>query len=174
MGMVTRHEVLARLNAGDPVAAASIAREILAGSPENADVQGLLALALEDMGDTEAALDVLRRAAALQAAPSIALRNTTNLAAMLVGAGSTEDARDLLQSVWPWLPDLEIGHNEHQCIILLADIMKGLDLKEPLVTFLLAIVERVPHEWAVVRRTVVALGGVGRYGDALRLIEAFP
>src|SRR5687767_10926373 len=86
-GMGSRQEVLARLNAGDAAGAARIARDSLAASPENADVQGLLSLALEDAGDKPGALDALRRAVALPAAPSIALRNIANLAAMLVGAG---------------------------------------------------------------------------------------
>ena len=170
--MVSRHEVLARLNDGDPAGAVRIAREILAGSPQNGDVQGLLGLALEDAGDKEGALDALRQAVALPAAPSIALRNTTNLAAMLVAAGLKEEAAGLLRSARPWLPEVEIGGNEHQCITLLADIMKGLDLNEELVAFLLPIVERVPHQWGIVRRTVIALSGVGRHQDALGLIEA--
>jgi tetratricopeptide (TPR) repeat protein len=169
--MGSRHDVLARLNAGDPAGAAGIAREILTGNSQNGDVQGLLALALEDAGDKEGALDALRHAVALPAAPSIALRNTTNLAAMLVGAGLKEEAAGLLRTAWPWLPEVEIGGNEHQCITLLADIMKGLDLKEELVAFLRPIVARVPHQWGVVRRTVVALSGVGRYEEALGLIE---
>jgi tetratricopeptide (TPR) repeat protein len=169
--MSTRHEVLARLNAGDPVGAAQIAREVLAGSPENGDVQGLLGLALEDAGDAEGALEALRRAVALPAPPSIVLRNTTNLAAMLVGAGLKEEARGLLRSAWPWLPDVEIGGNEHQCITLLADIMKGLELGEELVAFLAPIAERVPHQWGVVRRAAVALSAAGRHQEALALIE---
>src|SRR5262249_7536268 len=78
----------------------------------------------------------------------------------------------LLRSAWPWLPDVEIGDNERQCITLLADIMKGLDLNEELVAFLLPIVERVPHQWGIVRRTAVALSAVGRHEDALALVEA--
>ena len=65
----SRHEVLARLNAGDPSGAVGVARTILAGSPQNGDVQGLLGLALEDAGDKEGALDALRAAVALPAAP---------------------------------------------------------------------------------------------------------
>src|SRR5262245_25946759 len=106
--MVSRKDVLARLDAGDPAGAVQIAREILDGSPQNGDVQGLLALALEDAGDKEGALDALRHAVALPAAPSIALRNTTNLAAMLVQAGLQEEAAGLLQSPRPWLAEVEI------------------------------------------------------------------
>jgi Flp pilus assembly protein TadD len=170
--MISRHEVLARLDAGDPAGAARVAGEILAASPQNADVQGLLGLALDEAGDKEAALDAMRRAVALPAAPSIALRNTTNLAAMLVGAGLKDETAGLLRSAWPWLPDVEIGDNERQCIALLADIMKSLELNEELLAFLLPILERVPHQWGIVRRTAVALSTAGRHEDALRLIEA--
>lgn len=169
--MITRHEVLARLNAGDPAGAASIAREMLATSPENADVLGLLSLALEDAGDKAGALDALRRAVALSAEPSIALRNTANLAAMLIGAGLKDEAGALLRSRRLPLPD-PIGDNERRCITLLADIMKGLDLNEELVAFLLPVSERVPQHWDVVRRTAIALSGVGQHEDALALIEA--
>jgi hypothetical protein len=135
-------------------------------------VQGLLGLALDEAGHREAAIDAMRLAVALPAVPSIALRNTTNLAAMLVGAGLKDEAVALRRSAWPWLPDIEIGDNERQCITLLADIMKGLGLNEELVAFLLPILERAPHQWGVVRRTAVALSTAGRHEDALRLIEA--
>ena len=90
---------------------------------------------------------------------------------MLVAANLKEEAGGLLRTAWPWLPDVEIGDNERQCITLLADIMKGLELNEELVAFLLPIVERVPHQWGVVRRTAVALSAVGRHEDALALLE---
>ena len=169
--MGSRHDVLDRLNAGDPAGAVRIAREVLAGRPQDGDVQGLLGLALEEAGDKEGALNSLRRAVDLPAAPSIALRNTANLAAMLVAANLKEEAGGLLRTAWPWLPDVEIGDNERQCITLLADIMKGLELNEELVAFLLPIVERVPHQWGVVRRTAVALSAVGRHEDALALLD---
>jgi tetratricopeptide (TPR) repeat protein len=170
--MGARQEVLARLDAGDPAGAARLAHDVLAASPENADVQGLLSLALEDAGDKAGALEALRTAVALPAEPAIALRNTANLAAMLLGAGLKDEAGGLLRSGWPWLAGVEIGANEHQCIVLLADVMTSLDLNEELVAFLLPVAERVPHQWAVVRRTAVALSAVGRHEDALALIES--
>ena len=59
------------LDAGDPAGAARVAGEILAARPQNADVQGLLALALDEASHKEEALDAMRLAVALPAAPAI-------------------------------------------------------------------------------------------------------
>jgi Flp pilus assembly protein TadD/glutathione synthase/RimK-type ligase-like ATP-grasp enzyme len=170
--MATRDEILARLDADDPAGAAQVAREILAGSPRNADVLGLLGLALEAGGDREAGADALRSAVALPADPAITLRNTTNLAAMLIGAGRKADAATVLQGGWQWPRDAAVGDNERRCIVLLADMMKLLELGEELVAFLLPIAEREPSRWDLRRRAALALAAAGRHEDALRLLEA--
>jgi glutathione synthase/RimK-type ligase-like ATP-grasp enzyme/Flp pilus assembly protein TadD len=170
--MATRGEILARLDADDPAGAAQVAREMLAVSPQDADVLGLLGLALEAGGDKEGGADALRRAVALPADPSIALRNTTNLAAMLVRAGLKAEAGALLQGGWQWPREAAVGDNERRCIVLLADIMRILDLEQKLVELLVPIAEREPARWDIQKRAALALIAVGRHEDALRLLEA--
>ena len=172
LGFATRDQVLAKINSDDTAGAVGLAQILLSSDPNNSDVRGLLGIALEAAGDLAGGADALRHALSLPATTSIKLRNTANLTALLVASGQTKEAAELLDTTWEWSVDAELGANERQCIALIGDIMKFLDLKPALLALLLPVVEKSQHDWPILRHVVLAMSALGRHEEALRLLNA--
>ncbi len=169
-----RDHVLARLNSDDASGAVLLVRKLLSNDPDNADLLGLLGIALESSGDMEGGAEALRLALSQPAAPSIRLRNATNLAALLFDSGKTEEARALLRDGWRWPVEVPPGDNERQCMSLLANIMSSLDLNAELVGFLLPVVGSSAHDWPMLKQVSLALAAIGQPDTGLQLVAGNP
>jgi Flp pilus assembly protein TadD len=166
-----RKAALDKLNAGDPAGAAFLLKAMLAEDGDNADLLGLLGVALEETGDKDGGAEALRRAVALPADPSIAFRNVSNLAALLFDGGRHEDAADLLRQGWLWPAERGVEPRDRSSIGLLARIMNALRLWEEVVALALPIVEASQADWGIASECARALAMLGRSKDGLRVLE---
>lgn len=168
---VTHERAIELLNAGDARGAVRLLRELLAQTPDDADLLGLLGVALEENGDVAGAIEALRRALPCPADPSIRLRNASNLAALLVGAGYRAEAVEVLQQGWSWPADMAPGAKERSWITLLAQLMVSLEMWEETVALLLPLARAAQHDVAMLACLVPALAALGQAEEALALAE---
>jgi tetratricopeptide (TPR) repeat protein len=168
-----RAQALSKLNAGDLQGAIALLNGLLAKEPGNADLLGLLGVALEAAGDREAGAEKLRRALALPAEIAIRLRNAGNLAALLYDAGRHDEAAALLRQDWNCASGRPLTAQERSCVVLLSETMHPLQLHAERVRLLAPIVAANQHDWAVLRQLVMALALLGRPEEALRALESY-
>ncbi len=167
----TRDTILEKLDQNDVAGAADLARTMLRHKPDDADLLGLLGLALEAAGDVDGAAEVLRKALTHPATPSIQLRNTTNLAALLMAQRKRGEATDLLRAYRSWPAGHPLGDNERQCMALIADIMAILGMNEELASMLESVVDFSAAGWPLARRHGVALAALERYEALIALTK---
>jgi Flp pilus assembly protein TadD len=172
LSIASRDQVLNKLNSDDATGAIRLARELLLNDPDNSDVLGLLGNALKAAGDFAGGADALRRALSLPATASIKLRNTANLAALLIASAQTSEAVELLDTAWEWVVNAELRANERRCVTLIGEIMTHLELTPALVALHLPLVEGSQHDWPILRQALLALSVLGRADEALRLAAA--
>ena len=172
LSVVTRDQVLEKLNSDDTVGAVRLARKLVVHDPNNSDGLGLLGIALESAGDFAAGADALRLALSLPSTTSIRLRNTANLAALLIASDQKLEAAEVLDVDWGWADNAELGPNERRCIALIGEIMTLLDLRPALLALHLPLVEKSQHDWPILRQAIHALSFLGRHEEALRYLEA--
>ena len=172
LSIAARDQVLNKLNSDDATGAIRLARELLLSDPENSDVLGLLGNALKAAGDFAGGADALRRALSLPATASIKLRNTANLAALLIASAQQSEAVKLLDIDWEWVVNAELRANERRCVALIGEIMTHLELTPALLALHLPIVERSNHDWPILSQALLALSALGRADEALTLAAA--
>jgi tetratricopeptide (TPR) repeat protein len=173
LSIASRDQVLNKLNSDDATGAIRLARELLLDDPDNSDVLGLLGNALKAAGDFAGGADALRRALSLPATASIRLRNTANLAALLIASAQTSEAVELLDTAWEWVADAELRANERRCVALIGEIMTHLELRSALLALHLPIVEKSDHDWPILRQALLALSALDRADEALKLAAAY-
>jgi len=135
---------------------------------------GLLGIALEANGDKDAAADALRRSLSSQSSIAIYLRNFANLAAVLLEAGKRDDAAEVIRESWRTPESVVQGSKESQCLAFLAEIMTALGLYSELAARLLPVVRGSELEWSTVKCVALALANLGRWEEALHLVEPVP
>jgi tetratricopeptide (TPR) repeat protein/glutathione synthase/RimK-type ligase-like ATP-grasp enzyme len=166
-----RAKAVKKLNSGDTSGAVSLIRELLSEDADNPDLLGLLGVALEEAGDIEAAADALGRALALPADSSIELRNASNFAALLFATRRRQEAIELLRKGWRWPADKTLQSWERNCVKLLAKFMTISELWDETADLLSPVVKSSQHDWEILRYFTLALAGLGRTDEALRLAE---
>jgi len=165
-----RAEILDKLNAGDPGGAVTMLRRLMDVNPEDADLLGLLGLALEESGDVSGAEAALRRASALPSATAIRLRNGANLAHLLFDAGRRAEAAALLREGWLWPHDRAPEPNERKAIASLAQAMLNLGLHDETVALLAPVSEVAALHWPLLGPLASALAHTGMTAKALTLL----
>lgn len=166
-----RKIALDMLNSGDPSGAAVVLREMLAVDADNADLLGLLGIALEEAGDKDAGAETLRRALVIPADASIEFRNASNLGVVLFDSGRRQEASELLRRGWRWPEGRAPQARDIACIALLARTMSALRLHEELVALLMPVAQFTQLEWPALLDLAHALATLGRTKESLRLVE---
>jgi tetratricopeptide (TPR) repeat protein len=166
-----RSTVLDKLNAGERVEAIALARRLLQQDPENADLLGLLGVALEEAGEQAGAQEALNRALALPTAEAVKLRNASNLAGLLLKAGEKDAAAELLRRGWRWTCERAPDANERSCLAFLAVAMQRLALHEETLALMLPVIQQVAPDWPMLKAAVAALAELERPDEALRLLS---
>jgi len=167
-----RADILEKLNAGDPRGAIAMLDRLVGSDPDNADLHGLRAIALEETGDVTGAESALRQALALPAGTAIRLRNAANLASLLFETGQRDACADLLRQGWLWPHELAPDDRETNCIARLAELMQGLELHAETVALLNPVVASTQPDWRTLRLLARALAYTGENAEALRLLDA--
>lgn len=166
-----RADVIDRLNTGDPGVAVTMLRRLLDVNPEDADLLGLLGLALEESGDVSGAEAALRRASELPSAIAIRLRNGANLAHLLFDAGRRTEAAALLQEGWLWPHDRAPEPNECKAIAGLAEAMLKLGLHDEAAALLAPVSEVAALDWPLLKPLLTAMAQIGQTAEALKRLE---
>jgi tetratricopeptide (TPR) repeat protein len=168
-----RADVIDRLNTGDTGGAVTILRRLLDLHPEDADLLGLLGIALEDSSDPAGAEAALRSAVEQPAETAIRLRNLANLASLLFDSGQRKDAASLMQQAQlRWEEERAPEANELTCLARLAEVMQHLGLHDETAALLSPLPDLTAPDWPILRPLVSALAHNGETGQALRLMEA--
>jgi tetratricopeptide (TPR) repeat protein len=169
---MNRSDILARLNANDPVGAIALTDRLLPDEPDNPDVLGLKAIAQADTGDSCGAIATLRRALDIPCAIAIRLRNGVNLLSLLSDARRREDAVALLTQGWRWSENRAPDANELRCIAVLAQAMHRLELYDETIALLSPLPGVLVRDWSIVHLLAQALAHRGDTGEALKLLDA--
>lgn len=171
-----RREAAVALHRRGAVAEARRAYEaLLVERPDDADVRGLLALAIEACGDAAGAEAQLRTALAGPATPDIALRNLNNLVAMLVEAGRRDDAVALVAGELPAWPAARVPDAaERRTLGSLIAALVQLDRAAAALAVVDGVLRHLHGDAALAPALAMLLIEAGRIDEAEALLAAVP